>query len=126
MLCWEKVLQNKQVIYSRRIKVFLSSSMQNEIFMEQRCAVLSYFEREPFYECFAIEGVASPDPVKKRYSDEVVRNDLIILILQKERRDGVAEEFDIARRSNKRIFAFLHDGNRTPELEELIAEVRGV
>ncbi len=108
------------------ISIFLSSSMQEEKFLDQRNAIRILFDRWPLFSLFRIEDWASPENVTERCLDQVKRSDIFLLVLQEERRELVAREFHVASDAKVRIFAYIHTGHKTPELQELIEEVRQV
>jgi len=116
------LLQHKHQISANKIKVFISSSMNDAVFLEQRCAIKSFLDRVPLYDCFIIETAASPTHVITRYETQVQRSDIIILILQTELRPGVVKEFNVAKNYNKRIFAYIHNGTKTSDLEDFIKD----
>ncbi|MED2489852.1 DUF4062 domain-containing protein [Bacillus cereus] len=113
-------MQYKYSITSNKIKVFLSSSMKDERFRDQRNGIISFLERMPLYDLFAIENLSSNQSIRARYIEEVKNADIIILILQSDLREGVIHEFYAATRSKRRIFAFIHTGRKTKELREFI------
>lgn len=115
-------MQYKHIVKSSCIKAFLSSSMKNQIYIEQRSAIITFFDRMPLYELFAIESSASPDNIMDRYISEIKKSDIVILILQEDLREGVVKEVHTAMRTNKRIFAYIHSGEKTKELEEFIRD----
>lgn len=100
--------------------MFLSSSMKDNKFREQRNAIIAFLERMPLYSLFAIENRSSDQQIQNRYVTEVKDTDIVLLILQTSLREGVANEFYAAKRSNKRIFAFIHSGRKNPELKRFI------
>lgn len=113
-------MQYKYIVKSNCIKVFLSSSMKNKTYLEQRSAIISFFDRMSLYELFAIESSASPDNVVDRYISEIKRSDIVILVLQEDLREGVVREVHSAIRTSKRIFAYIDSGEKTNELQEFI------
>lgn len=119
------ILENKHKVEANLIRVFLSSSMKNERFKDQRRAIKSFFERMPLYELFIIEDSANPEEVQNRYTRKAKNwTDLVILVLQKDLRDGVVKEYGAAKRGNKRIFSYIHTGKKEDELEEFIVRVK--
>lgn len=103
-----------------KIKVFLSSSMQNEKYKEQRDIIDNYFSRMPLFDCFLIENNASPQDVKTNYRNEVKESDIIILILQNDLRQGVYDEYQTAIANKKRILAYIHSGQKKQKLKNFI------
>ncbi len=113
-------MRNKYEWKSSSIKVFISSSMKNDLHMERRAAVHAFFERMPMYECFVIEETASPDDVETRYTDKVLWADIIILILSDTLSKAVCQEYQTALTQKKRIFTFINNGITDPELNKFI------
>jgi hypothetical protein len=101
--------------------------MANALFMVQRAAVVTLIERMEMFEIFAIEDHSSPLSISEYYVKEVQESDVVIMILQGELREGVAKEFMAAKRNGIRIFAYIHSGPKTKELEDFIAdELHGI
>lgn len=97
--------------------------MEDSRFMEQRNTIISFLERMPLFELFAIENYSSDQPIQNRYISAVKQTDIVLLILQSKLREGVLNEYQAALRNEKRIFAFIHKGRKTPPLNEFIVEV---
>lgn len=116
-------MQYKHIIRGNRIKVFLSSSMEDNKFIEQRNMIISFIERMPLFELFAVENYSSDQPIQNRYVDAVKRTDIVLLILQTKLREGVENEYQAAIRNEKRIFAFIHNGKKNSELKKFVEEV---
>jgi tetratricopeptide (TPR) repeat protein len=76
-----------------------------------------------FFELYAIEEHASPQPIEKAYINEVKYSDLHILLLDKQLRDAVEKEFHEARNNNLKIFVYIR--NRTDKRDENLAEFIG-
>jgi hypothetical protein len=108
------------------IKVFLSSSMCDEIFLERRKAIISFFERWNIYDLDYCEKHARPRGIKTTYIEGVRACDLMILIIEKTRREGIVEEFKEAKDKGKRVFAYIlgPENNKPDELKSFIKEVR--
>jgi len=94
--------------------------MKNEKFLEQRNAIISFLERMPLYDLFALENISSDQHIQQHYVSEVANADIILLILQSDLREGVINEFYAAKRNNKRIFTFVHTGRKKVELKNFI------
>ena len=105
-----------------RVKVFISSSMAAQSFLEQRSALISFFERIPLFSHFAIESSASPDNVVDRYLEKVKWADIVIVILQQDLRPGVVKEFYKAVENQKRVFAYVSSQSKSPDLETFIRD----
>jgi hypothetical protein len=68
------------------------------------------FERTP----------ASSQPVEESYLSKVRECDLFIILLAHDYSEAVAREYQIAVESNKPVLAFIQNGERSPEQNELI------
>lgn len=76
-----------------------------------------------FFEIYAIEEHASPQPIQKAYTEEVRHSDLLILLLDEQLRDAVEKEFLEARNSNLRIFVYIRStGKRDERLAGFIGQ----
>ena len=111
-------------ITSNRIRVFISSSMNEELYLERRAAIKSFFDRDmKMFECFLIERTASPSDVRTRFSVKVRWSDVVVIILANEAvRDAVKEEFQIAIDNKKKIFVFIESPRENEELLTYIDE----
>ena len=110
----------------KRLSVFLSSAMTGELNCE-RDGIRILFGTDPvlkeFFEIYAIEEHASPQPIEKAYIDEVRHSDLLILLLDKQLRDAVEKEFLEARTANLKIFVYIRNtGKRDERLAEFIGQ----
>ncbi|WP_142283134.1 hypothetical protein [Gottfriedia solisilvae] len=94
--------------------------MKDDKFREQRNSIIAFLERMPLYSLFAIENLSSDVHIQQRYVTEVKNTDLVLLILQTDLREGVANEFYAAKRNQKRIFTFIHEGKKSKQLKEFI------
>ena len=110
----------------RKLNIFLSSAMTGELNRE-RDGVRILFQTEPilkhFFELYAIEEHASPQPIQDAYINEVKHADLFILLLDKELRDAVEKEFLEARKANLNIFVYIR--NRKDKRDGKLAEFIG-
>jgi tetratricopeptide (TPR) repeat protein len=76
-----------------------------------------------FFELYAIEEHASPQPIEKAFVEEVRQSDLLILLLDQKLRDAVEQEFFEAHSSNTRIFVYIRKtGKRDERLAEFIGQ----
>lgn len=76
-----------------------------------------------FFELYAIEEHASPQPIEKAYIEEVRHSDLLILLLDEQLRDAVEKEFLEASSSSLRIFVYIRStGKRDERLAEFIGQ----
>lgn len=110
----------------RKLNIFLSSAMTGELDSE-RDGVRILFQTDlilkEFFELYAIEGHASPQPIQDAYVNEVKNSDLVILLLDKQLRDAVEREFQEARKANLKIFVYIR--KRTNKRDENLAKFIG-
>lgn len=110
----------------RKLKAFLSSAMTGELDRE-RDGVRILFKTDStlreFFELYAIEEHASPQPIEKAYNNEVKDSDLYILLLDKELRAAVENEFHEARNNKLKIFVYIR--SRTDKRDDKLAEFIG-
>lgn len=110
----------------KRLSVFLSSAMTGELDSERdgvRILFVTHPVLKEFFELFAIEEHASPQPIEKAFVEEVRQSDLLILLLDQQLRDAVEQEFLEARSSNTRIFVYIRNtGKRDERLAEFIGQ----
>ena len=110
----------------KRLSVFLSSTMTGELDSE-RDGVRILFRTDQvlkeFFELYAIEEHASPQPIEKAFVEEVRQSDLLILLLDQQLRDAVEQEFLEADNSNTRIFVYIRNtGKRDERLAQFIGQ----
>jgi Flp pilus assembly protein TadD, contains TPR repeats len=110
----------------KRLSIFLSAAMTGELGSE-RDGVRILFGTDAvlkeFFELYAIEEHASPQPIEKAYIDEVRHADLLILLLDEQLRDAVEKEFLEACNLNLRIFVYIRNtGKRDERLVEFIGQ----
>lgn len=110
----------------KRLSVFLSSAMTGELDSE-RGGVRILFGTDPvlkeFFELYAIEEHASPQPIEKAFVEEVRQSDLLILLLDQQLRDAVEQEFLEAGNSNSRILVYIRKtGKRDERLAQFIGQ----
>ena len=119
-------MQHKCDLGASRIKVFVSSSMAKGEPLEQRAALMAFFDRMlPLYEAYFFESDASPQPAEEAYLSKVEDSDIVILVLQGSVREGVKKEYDAAKRKGKRILAFICTRQpRRRAFKEFVCEVR--
>ena len=105
-----------------RIKVFLSSAMTGEL-NEERAVIKAVFGIDRslihLFELLTISDNAYPYRIDKAYKDLVKKSNIIILVLNKELRQAVVEEFNEAINNNKKIFCYIKSNKERDE--ELIS-----
>ena len=111
-----------------KLKVFLSSSQYENEFIIERESLPVIFEKQPLVALFSlwrIEDFSSPDQIQNHYLKNVSDSDLIILLIGKNFRAAVKEEFDEAIRNDKPVFAFIKGNQKTDQDQtNFIGEVR--
>lgn len=108
-----------------KLNVFLSSAMTGEL-DEERAVLKSVFPKSKlnnFYKLYSIDEHASAKSIQQTYVEEVRESEILILILDKEIREAVYEEFNTAEKSSSKIFCYIKNTEgRTQDLEEFISE----
>jgi hypothetical protein len=112
-----------------RSKVFLSSSQFTEEFIVERESLPLLFNKDPLKEKFLlwrIEDFASPDQITQHFLQNVESCDIFLLLIGKEFRKAVYEEYKSAYAHKKQIFCFIkHYDNRAEQVVKFIREVQG-
>jgi tetratricopeptide (TPR) repeat protein len=108
-----------------KIKTFLSSAMSGELYAERAALKVAFKTDERvrhFYELYAIDDHASPAPIEKAYVNEVGHSKVFVLLLNRELRGPVIEEFTAAEEHSLDIFCYIKDQPvHTPEMKDFIA-----
>ena len=108
-----------------QVHVFLSSSMVTAKHMRLRKRLCRALRRDRLLDVYAMGTRASGDS-----SDEIMLGkieswaDVVLMILQQDLRPGVDKELNLAMRFGRRVVLLTHDGKRTPELSNLIENLR--
>lgn len=97
--------------------------MADEQSLEQRKAVKAVIDRIPLYCCFIVESRANPEKVMPYCLSKIDDSDLVLLVLQKELRTGVVNEFRYSVRHCKPMFAFAHASDKSDALMSFIRSV---
>jgi len=108
-----------------QVHVFLSSSMATAKHMRLRKRLYRALRRDRLLDVYAMGTRASGDS-----SDEIMLGkieswaDVVLMILQQDLRPGVDKELNLAMQFGRRVVLLTHDGKRTPELSNLIENLR--
>ena len=102
------------------IRVFLSSSMHDRPSLDLRRALKTFLDRFEMIDCRIIEKTSDGNPVRAAYTDQVLRADLMLLVLEGDRREGVVDEFRYARSLGKEILGFHRLEGASDELKDFL------
>lgn len=98
-----------------RLRIFISSAQSNEgifAWSEVRRRIKDYLKECPYLSPFIIEDVASPVKSEQFYQMQLLRADLVVLLVKGEVRKGTATEYALATRHKKpMLIYFLDDGS---------------
>ena len=102
-------------IPDERLRVFISSAQSNEgifAWSEVRRRIKDYLKECPYLNPFIIEDVASPVKSEQFYQMQLLRADLVVLLVKGEVRKGTATEYALATTHKKpMLIYFLDDGS---------------
>ena len=103
-------------IPDERLRVFISSAQSNEgifAWSEVRRRIKDYLKEFPYLNPFIIEDVASPVKSEQFYQMQLLRADLVVLLVKGEVRKGTATEYALATKHKKpMLIYFLDDGSQ--------------
>jgi len=98
------------------LRVFISSAQSNEggfAWSEVRRRIKDYLKECPYLNPFIIEDVASPVKSEQFYQMQLLRADLVVLLVKGEVRKGTATEYALATKHKKpMLIYFLDDGSK--------------
>ena len=83
-----------------KLKAFLSSAQFEEEFLVERELIPFQFSKEPLRSAFflwKIEDYSSPEKARSQYIKNVRDSDLFLILLGKNLRDAVVDEFNAAK-----------------------------
>lgn len=107
------------IIPSERLRVFISSAQSDEglfAWKDVRRNIKDKLKECIYLNPFIIEDVASITPSNQFYQQELLKSDIVVLLVKGEVRKGTATEFALATTHHKPMLVyFLEDGN-TKEL----------
>lgn len=102
-------------IPNERLRIFISSAQSNEgifAWSEVRRRIKAYLKECPYLSPFIIEDVASPVKSEQLYQLQLLRADLVVLLVKGEVRKGTATEYALATKHKKpMLLYFLDDGS---------------
>lgn len=97
------------------LRIFISSAQSNEgifVWSEVRRRIKDYLKECPYLSPFIIEDVASPVKSEQLYQLQLLRADLVVLLVKGEVRKGTATEYALATKYKKpMLIYFLDDGS---------------
>lgn len=102
-----------------RLKVFISSAQKDENgfkWSEVRRQVKEHLEECPYLTPFIIDDVASEISSTQLFQYEVLKSDIVVMLIKGEVRQGTAAEFATATKSNKPLLVYFLKDN-SPSLE---------
>lgn len=115
-------MRHNYELKSNIIRVLVSSSMKEPIDRELRQAVKAVLDRFELYECKIIETVSDTQSMRQKCRMLVEWADVVILVLQRDLREGVKDEFFHAMGKGKQIFPFYNPENASAELDSFVRE----
>jgi len=106
---------NNQFIPAERLRVFISSAQSDEgvfAWSDVRQRVKKYLGECVYLNPFIIEDVASTTPSNQFYQQQLLRSDIVVLLVKGEVRKGTATEYALASKYKKPLLVyFLEDGS---------------
>ena len=102
-----------------RLRVFISSAQSNEggfAWSEVRRRIKDYLKECPYLNPFIIEDDASPMQSEQRYQRQLLRADIVVLLVKGEVRKGTATEYALATKHKKPMLIYFLDDGTLPEL----------
>lgn len=117
-------------IPSERLRIFISSAQSNEgvfAWSEVRRRIKDHLKECPYLNPFIIEDVASPVKSEQFYQMQLLRADLVVLLVKGEVRKGTATEYALATTHKKPMLIYFLDDGSMKELSavELKKDVQG-
>lgn len=102
-----------------RLRVFISSAQSNEdvfAWSEVRRRIKDYLKKCLYLNPFIIEDDASPMQSEQRYQRQLLRADIVVLLVKGEVRKGTATEYALATKHKKPMLIYFLDDGTLPEL----------
>ena len=109
-------------IPNERLRVFISSAQSNEggfAWCEVRRRIKDYLKECPYLNPFIIEDVASPVKSEQLYQLQLLRSDLVVLLVKGEVRKGTATEYALAKKHKKPMLIYFLDDGSMQELSAM-------
>lgn len=106
-------------IPDERLRVFISSAQSNEggfAWSAVRRKIKDYLKECPYLNPFIIEDDASPMQSEQRYQRQLLRADIVVLLVKGEVRKGTATEYALATKYKKPLLIYFLDDGSMPEL----------
>lgn len=102
-----------------RLRVFISSAQSNEggfAWSAVRRRIKDYLKECPYLNPFIIEDDASPMQSEQRYQKQLLRADIVVLLVKGEVRKGTATEYALATKYKKPLLIYFLEDGSMPEL----------
>lgn len=119
-----------QVNLATRLNVFISSAQRDENgfqWSEVRRKVKKQLEECPYIVPFIIDVIASEIPSTQLFQYEVLKSDIVVMLIKGEVRPGTSTEFTASIKHNKPLLVyFLKDENPSLEVTQLRRAVQDV
>ena len=110
---------NSIEIPDERLRVFISSAQSNEggfAWGTVRRRIKDYLKECSYLNPFIIEDDASPMKSEQRYQRQLLRADIVVLLVKGEVRKGTATEYALATKHKKPLLIYFLDDGSIPEL----------
>ena len=115
----ENSLSASMEVPDERLRVFISSAQSNEggfAWSAVRRRIKDYLKECPYLNPFIIEDDASPMQSEQRYQRQLLRADIVVLLVKGEVRKGTATEYALATKHRKPLLIYFLDDGSMPEL----------
>ena len=102
-----------------RLRIFISSAQSNEggfAWGTVRRRIKDYLKECPYLNPFIIEDDASPMQSEQRYQRQLLRADIVVLLVKGEVRNGTATEYALATQNKKPLLIYFLEDGSMPEL----------
>ena len=113
---------NNYDIPDERLRVFISSAQSNEggfAWVEVRRRIKDYLKECSYLNPFIIEDGASPVKSGQYYQIQLLRADIVILLVKGEVRNGTATEYALAKKHKKPMLIYFLDDEQIKELSAI-------
>lgn len=113
------VMRKNDFPNDEQLRVFISSAQSNEgglAWGEVRCKIKDYLKECPYLNPFIIEDYASIMPSSQFYQMQLIRADIVVLLVRGEVRNGTATEYALAIKHKKPMLIYFLEDNSMPEL----------
>ena len=110
---------NNQFIPAERLRVFISSAQSDEgifAWSDVRQRVKQYLGECVYLNPFIIEDVASTTPSNQFYQQQLLKSDIVVLLVRGEVRKGTATEYALASKYKKPLLVYFLEDGSTPSL----------